>query len=267
MVDRSNGWPRVSTSDAVARLRAAGVACSTAEPIEGGWASWTFLVDGGLIARFPRNEAIAAAHARERSLLPALARHVSFRVPEPFDVEDVFVYERIDGRPLQADDDIDAALAMIEELHTFPVEEAQRLLGRERWEERLESDWAAFSEHVLPLLDDQLAAAVEAVRVPPPSGPTTLVHADLGPVHLLVSPSSGAPVGIIDFEDAGVGEPEMDLMPTLRLAGRRFTPTMWAFDVRAVLHDLRYFVGEGRSDEIPELIEVLRRRLSGGPRR
>jgi aminoglycoside phosphotransferase (APT) family kinase protein len=267
VVDRSNGWPRVSTSDAVARLRAAGVSCSSAAEIEGGWASWTFLVDGGLIARFPRNAEIAAAHVRERALLPALAAHVSFRVPEPFDVDDVFVYERIDGRPLQVDDDIDAALAMIDELHTFPVEEAERLLRREPWEERLASDWAAFQDHVFPLLDDDLVAALDAVRAPAPAGPLTLVHADLGPVHVLVDEKTGGPVGIIDFEEADVGDPAMDLMPTMRLAGRPFTSTMWAFDVRAVLHDLRYFLAEGLTEEIPGTIDALRRRLDAGPRR
>jgi hypothetical protein len=266
VVDRSSGWPPVSTSDAIGRLRAAGASCSSAVPIEGGWASWTFLVDGALIARFPRSASVAAAHERERALLPALARHVSFRVPEPLDLDGVFAYERIDGRPLRRGDDIDAALAMIDELHTFPVPEAERLLGCEPWEARLATDWAGFEAHVFPLLDDDLVATLDAVRTPPRSGPWTLVHADLGPEHVLVD-DGGSPVGIIDFEDAGIGDPEMDLLPTMVVGERPLSPTMWAYRCRGTLHALRYYVSEGLEHEIPGAVEELRRRLSAGPRR
>ncbi|HYD09167.1 MAG TPA: aminoglycoside phosphotransferase family protein [Acidimicrobiales bacterium] len=266
MVDRSSEWPPVSTSDAVARLRAAGVRCSSAEPIEGGWASWTFLVDGALIARFPRNGSVAAAHQRERALLPALARHMSFRVPEPFDVPDVFVYERIEGRPFRAGDDVDAALAMIHELHTFPVDEAQRLLDAPPRASRLEAEWDGFVAHVFPLLDASLVARLGDLRAPPLSAPETLIHADLGPEHVLVG-DDGAPVGIIDFEDAGVGDPEMDLLPVTRISGRPITDTMWRYSCRGTLHALRYYVGEGLHDEIPGAVEALRRRLDARPPR
>lgn len=50
-------------------------------PILGGWASWTFDVDGEWILRVARDEEITAAQHREMRLLPALGPAVSFAVP------------------------------------------------------------------------------------------------------------------------------------------------------------------------------------------
>ena len=50
--------------------------------IPGGWGSFTFLVDDHIL-RFARNAEVAQAHHREAALLPLVAQHVSFQVPEP----------------------------------------------------------------------------------------------------------------------------------------------------------------------------------------
>jgi aminoglycoside 2''-phosphotransferase len=197
---------------------------------------------------------------REMRLLPALAEHVSFRVPVPLVcAEDWFVYEKIPGRPLTRDDDIDGALAMIEELHTFPIDRAKRLLDPPPWPEKLASEWAVFEAEVFPLLEPAVVEDLEAVReVPSPS--LALIHDDLGAEHLLVD-DGGAPVGIIDFEDATVGDPHGDLLPTYVLAGRPLSDRMWALRCRGTLHALVYYVREGLVDEVPGAVAELRRRL------
>jgi len=198
-------------------------------------------------------------------LLPALAAHVSFRVPEPVvSGDDWFAYELIPGRGLTADDDVDAALAMIRELHTFPVDEAQRLLDVPPLAEVQAREWAAFEARVFPLLPDDLLARVAELRAPPLSGPETLIHADLGPEHVLVD-DRGKPVGIIDFEDARIGDPEMDLMPTCVVGGRPLTEGMWRYRCRGTLHALAYYVDHD-PDEVPGALEELRRRLDARPR-
>lgn len=270
MVDRSSGSrPGSTSSSARALLREAGLDCEVVVPVvEQGWASWTYFVDDALIARFPRNDEIADASRRELRMLPALAAHVSFRVPEPVVWgDDWFAYELIPGRGLRRDDDVDAALAMIAELHSFPVASAEQLLGRPPWEDRLAAEWRAIAEVVFPLLDEELVDRVQAVAAPAWSGPRTFVHADLGPEHVIVDDASGRPVGIIDFEEADVGDPAMDLLPTVRLAGRPLTDTMWAYGVRGTLHALQYYVTEDLPDEIPGVVDELRRRLDAQPRR
>jgi len=102
------------------------------------------------------------------------------------------------------------------------------------------------------------------VRAPRRSGPLTVTHADLGPEHVLVD-DTGAPVGIIDFEDARVGDPEMDLLPTYVVGGRPLTHTMWAYRCRGTLHELEYYVRQGLSDRIAGAIADLRDELAASP--
>src|SRR5882757_2812986 len=107
--------------------------------IHGGWASFTFLVDGrdgGHILRFARTAEVAAAHRREAALLPLLARSVSFAVPVPDFFRDwggrtCMGYPLIIGRPLTVADDWPALAGVLRELHGFPVDEARDALGQD----------------------------------------------------------------------------------------------------------------------------------------
>jgi len=222
-----------------------------------------FELDGELIVRFPRHDIIVEAMHREMRLLPMLARHVSFRVPVPLHATaDWFVYEKIPGRPLEAGDDIDAARAMIDELHTFPVDVARDLLQRSTWPELFEWQWEQFTERALPHLPPDLVAEVTARYVLPPS-PLTFVHNDLGFEHVLVD-DGGAPVGIIDFEDAIVGDPEVDLVPLHADLGLPLTERMCFYRWVGSLHAVVYYADEDPS-EIPAVVAELRRRLDLRP--
>jgi aminoglycoside phosphotransferase (APT) family kinase protein len=206
---------------------------------------------------------VRAGHERERRLLPALAAFVSFRVPVPLS-DDVFVYEKVPGRPFAPGDDVDAAFTIIDELHSFPVEEARRLLGFTSLADEYAEEWTMFSEQVLPHLPAELVEAVAFQRDPPALERETLIHDDLGPEHVLVD-DAGRAIGLIDFEDASIGDPVCDFVPLTVVAGRSLTEGMRRYRVRGTLHAIAYFHREGKEADIAPAVAELRRRLDLRP--
>lgn len=197
--------------------------------LEGGWAYWTFDLDGAAIARFPRDAQTARAAERELRLLPELARALSFQVPVPshrgrLDGATFFVYPKIQGRALSGEDRSPAVLRrisdMLRELHAFPAGRAAELLGAEAtvrgWRRYYEDLWPAVRDRALPALEGGLARDVERAYGDFVRGelvfPSCLVHFDLGPSHVLIDEATGLPTGIIDFESAWVGDPVVDYL-------------------------------------------------------
>ena len=79
------------------------------------------------------------------------------------------------------------------------------------WREAYREQCAEFERLVLPLVDEQLQARAHDLfgEVDTLVGfEPTLLHADLGPEHLLVR--EGRLVGVIDWGDARVGDPALD---------------------------------------------------------
>ena len=200
-------------------------------PILGGWAYWTFEVDGEWIFRFPRTDQVALAAESELRLLPALAAHVDFEVPVPrwsgvFGGRPFFGYRKLEGRPLRASDverepaAIGRLAGMLHQIHSFDVDRARCLLKVEgtvlAWRRRYQDLRAAADSQVADLLDPQTESLLEdgfsclldgsLVFTP------TLVHRDLGTGHILIDEATARPVGIIDFEDAEVGDPAIDFV-------------------------------------------------------
>jgi aminoglycoside phosphotransferase (APT) family kinase protein/ADP-ribose pyrophosphatase YjhB (NUDIX family) len=211
----------MTPDDARAALATAGLTPSGVVPIGDGEASWTFELDGSRIAQFPRNELVARGHARARRLLPELAGHVSFAVPQPETVGEwnglsFHVYKKVPGTPL-SDGALspEALAALLTELHSFPVDRARNLLSDEgtvdEWRAGYESLWLDVEERVLPLLSEALARAVEreyAIFLREAEFHPVLVHRDLGVEHILIGPQ----VAIIDFEEVAVGDPAIDFV-------------------------------------------------------
>lgn len=290
----------VDELEARAALRRVGLHPEQVTPIPGGWANWTFDLDGEHIVRFPRTDSVALATHRELSLLPELGPAVSFAVPLPTHAatwrgRPFFAYRRIEGQAL-ASLDRRAAVAlapaigrMVRELHEFPVERAAHLLRlgppRRLWQQQFEDLWLVVEEVALPELPpavaDEVRRRYDAIVATPPEFPPTLVHDDLGPEHLLVRPSAhGEPVlALIDFEDATVGDPAVDLtflahdfgvdaLPAL-LAGRdlgerlgeRFAFYRWMGSVHAVIYGVTQGVESERAGGVAELP----RRLAAAP--
>ena len=179
--------------------------------IDDGYDFEVAIADDDWIFRFPRRPAVEEALEVEIVLLPALAPALPVSVPsfEHISREPFFVgYRLIRGEPL-VDEDADGVRAFLDALHAFdpsglPVE-------RPDWVEAYRSQCAEFERLVLPLFDrdrhpeaKRLFAETETLVDFKP----VLLHADLGPEHLLVR--DGRLVGVIDWGDARVGDPALD---------------------------------------------------------
>jgi len=228
---------RVDEQEALTALATVGLHPRRAEPILGGWASWTFDLDGEHIVRFPRHDDVAAAARRELALLPELTVDLSYAVPNPTQVgvrreRPFFAYPRIPGRPLHADDASPATFERLREalgeLHTFPVDRAAELVGagspEGAWRRHYDRLWPIIEQHALPVIEpsvaDEVRVAFSAFVERIDTLPHCLVHNDLGLEHLLVDPSTNDLTGMIDFEDATIGDPAIDVVPLRAAFGR-----------------------------------------------
>ncbi len=263
----------------------------TIRPITGGWAYFTFDLDGLWIARFPRTAEIAAATRRELKLLPVLSQRMSFEVPTPRFVGawsgwPFFVYERIAGRALVPEDlptAADGLAHLLKELHSFPISKASTLLGVpgtvEGWRDRYRHLWRTLDDIVVPLLDSRTARRLEAAYHHFVDGrldfEPSLVHNDLGPAHILIDDGSRSVVGVIDFEDATVGDPAIDLVWLHRMSpprvvnilfserewGPDLDRRLWFYDWMGSVHAIIYGVREGDDNEVRDGLTGLQQRL------
>ena len=188
--------------------------------IESGWDSLVLEVDG-YIFRFPRRPEVVEWVEREIALLPELAPTLPVAVPlfEYLGDDVTYVgYRKLDGAPatsgLRESTGIDLGRFLVA-LHAFPVERARALgvpffdIGA--WREWLEGFCADLRARVLPLLEpgERLRAETLFSQVAGFDFVPSLVHADLGPGHVLCR--DGRVVGVIDWSDARIGDPALDL--------------------------------------------------------
>jgi aminoglycoside phosphotransferase (APT) family kinase protein len=179
--------------------------------IDDGYDFEVAIVDEEWVFRFPRRAGVEGALDVEIVLLPALAPVLPVEMPsfEHISRDPLFVgYRLIRGEPL-VDEDADGVRAFLEALHALdptglPVE-------RPVWVEAYREQCAEFERLVLPLLDKDrrpeakrlFGEAETLVDFKP-----VLLHADLGPEHLLVR--DGRLAGVIDWGDARLGDPALD---------------------------------------------------------
>jgi aminoglycoside phosphotransferase (APT) family kinase protein len=195
------------------------------EPVGEGWDCFTYEVNGEWIVQFPRLPGAEATTRKQIALLPKLAPELPAAVPVPELVSReplCMGYRKIAGEPLDVDAALDGDLPeclgrFVHDLHTVPPE----IVGwhprePEALRSELRVELRGFSERVSPLLspaerraaDAMFAALVDDAanfRFAP-----AVVHRDIGPEHVLVS-SDGRLAGVIDWGDAQVGDPAMDL--------------------------------------------------------
>jgi aminoglycoside phosphotransferase (APT) family kinase protein len=184
---------------------------STIVDIEDGWDFHVAIVDDEWVFRFPRRSGVEEALELEIAVLPALAEVLPVKVPSfEFVARDpLFVgYRLIRGEPL-VDEDAERVRSFLEALHALDSSELP--IARHDWVEAYNEQCAEFERLVFPVLDsDRRAQAkrlfdeVETLVDFKPS----LVHADLGPGHLLVH--DGRLAGVIDWGDMRVGDPALD---------------------------------------------------------
>jgi aminoglycoside phosphotransferase (APT) family kinase protein len=190
------------------------------ERVGHGWDSDAFEVNGEWIFRFAPRPETEAGLRKEAALLPELAPILPVPVPEPEIAghNGVFFvgHRKIEGRPLRvaAAGLAERLAAFLSALHAFPVARAAQLsvpvcdLERERqFAERCE-------QLAFPLLDRDERATARAMFdeffavASQLEFEAVLIHADLGPEHILCR--DGDIAGVIDWSDARVGDPALD---------------------------------------------------------
>jgi aminoglycoside phosphotransferase (APT) family kinase protein len=205
--------------------------------IESGWDSVVYEVDEDWIFRFPRRAGVAERIRVEAALLPELAPTLPAPVPR-FDVavfgEVSFVgYRKLPGEPLVHgfdEPELGRRLgAFIAAVHRFPTARAVDLgVPSPEWLGELRAFVATLEERVVPLLygpevararrlfDDFLGGGGDFDQV--------LLHADLGPEHVLHRGSELT--GVLDWSDARIGDPALDLAWTLHGSGPAFADAL-----------------------------------------
>jgi aminoglycoside phosphotransferase (APT) family kinase protein len=188
--------------------------------IEDGWDSLVLEIDG-YVFRFPRRPEVREWVEREIALLPELAPTLPVEVPAFEFIEDgaTYVgYRKLEGWPAtselrqEAGGDLGRLLVA---LHAFPVERACELgvpfFDSAAWRAHFERFCADLRARVLPLLEPSERERAETLfsQVSSLDFEPTLVHGDLGPEHVLCR--DGRVVGVIDWSDARIGDPALDL--------------------------------------------------------
>jgi aminoglycoside phosphotransferase (APT) family kinase protein len=202
-----------------------GLELSSFEPIGHGWDCFTYRVDGEWIVQMPRLPGAEQTLEKQMRLLPEIAGEVSGAVPVPelvsFDPV-VMGYRAIDGVSLAEAPIPEAGILperlgrFLYDLHMVPLEfVGLRGPVAPAWRERLTTELANFRDRVMPLLSAEETARADRMF----DGyldderhfrfPDAIAHQDLGPEHLLMTPT-GDLAGVIDWGDAGPGDPAID---------------------------------------------------------
>jgi aminoglycoside 2''-phosphotransferase len=207
-----------------------------------GWSSLILDIEDAYIFRFPRRPEIKIGYLKEAALLPELAQALSISIPtfeflclDAADYQRCFVgYRKIRGDPWSADlaetpQIIQQLANFLSELHCFPAERAARLLGvradSHQWRQKYLEFYDRIQTNAFPLLD------IPACRVATQvwraflqdeanfSFLPSLIHADLCADHILCDLERQQVSGIIDWEDATLGDPALDFVGLAYIAG------------------------------------------------
>ncbi len=184
------------------------------DDFDNGWDAKAVLVDGRWVDRTPRRPDVEAPLRRETVLLPWLAPQLPLPVPEPVVVSHTPLRVRhrlIEGLPCLgvAAERGYAVGAFLRALHDVPGSDASRL-GAPEWQP---VDWPRFEREVLPMIavadPELIEAATQLLERCAHAPKAALVHGDLGPDHIRVEVR--VVCGIIDWTDACIGDPALDL--------------------------------------------------------
>lgn len=185
--------------------------------LTGGWDSATFLVEGQWIDRVPRRPAVEEALRCETRLLPWLAPQLPLPVPVPVVVAERPLRVRHRRVPGSGGGPYTAAMGtqvgrFLRALHHVPADAAVASGARSAAAAAAElaGNLARFRGEVVPALPpDRRAAGTVLLDDVSGAAQDTLVHADLGPAHLLVHEDRIS--GVIDWSDARIGDAALDL--------------------------------------------------------
>jgi aminoglycoside 2''-phosphotransferase len=250
-----------------------------------GWANVCWLADGDVVFRFAKTGTAMAALRKEASLMPALAAALPLGAPDfRYAAPDAGLagYPLVSGEPLPALAQAHAAQVadFLTALHGFSTNRAAALGAPGGGPEVWRAELAAFAEDTQALLvphwtaddADRARAHIAAFLEDEKNFAFTpaLIHRDLVPEHLLADPGTGRLTGVIDFEDASLGDPAFDftglgdVAPTVLAAYRG--PADPGFLRRAAfyqslrpLHAMRHGAGTGRRSHVRAGLAAWRR--------
>ena len=306
-------YPIVTTLDLEKLLVSLGLDHGRIHPISGGWSFTTFEVElegygkhaesfiPGWIFRFPRNSVVAGNLQKEQAALPVVAPRVDFAVPRYehagyWNGQPYAGYRRIPGRPLsdrpfagsnladEAAGSIAAALSSLHDIPTSLVAEACAVEPTvEAWRQRYCKLRETVRTRVSPLLDSRVIDAVDRgferffQEELATLKDVTLVHCDLGCEHILIGDDGTTMTGLIDFEDATIGDPTIDFVGIFvtfgleaveRVRGHyrreldaHFEHRLRFYTWMASCHQVIYGLEEGRPDLVKDGLTGLRIRL------
>lgn len=207
----------------------------TCEPMLGGWDHLLLLVNRVWVFRIPHRREVEDSLEMELRLLPRLAPELPVAVPRYEKIcrregspRILAAYRRIPGasltrkafrRPSAGRTSMEMA-AFLTALHAFPVGRAEeagiRAGSPETWRRRYEDFYEWIRTEAFPRLRERERSWAQRTceaylgdashfRFTP-----VLIHHDLEASHILLDARSGRITGVIDWGDAGVGDPAFD---------------------------------------------------------
>lgn len=233
---------------------------------DNGWDSRAWL-EGDWLHREPRRDGVRPKLLAETRLLPWLAPQLPLPVPLPEPTADGVRHRLLVGEPLEeATAELGRALgSFLRALHDVdPVEAVAR--GAQDAESAAAERFEILEKmraQVVPLLPASARSDGRALLDRIAGVHTALVHGDLGPEHLRVH--EGRITGVIDWTDAHIGDPGLDLAWFLNDAPAAIAEGV--AEVYGVSDELReraydwhrlgpwYEVGYGIETEQPEFVE------------
>lgn len=210
-------------------------------PVFGGWSSDVLEVNHKLIFRFPKRPETESRFQKEIKLLPELAKVLSVKIPDfefigEYDKKVFVGYRKIPGLPLAScnygsGNLVDQTAKVITEIHRFPVHRAMKLkVPKLNWRREYVSFYERVRNKAFPLMNITLQEKAVLVweefldnkdnfRFVP-----LFIHRDLsGDAHILCDPERVEITGIIDWEDAAIGDPAIDFTGIYWDCGEEFT--------------------------------------------
>lgn len=200
-----------------------------------GWDHVVWSVGDDLVLRVRKEGSVqerAVAVQHDLDLLHLAARHATVAVPRVRGVaplDGALLTTRVPGVPAaDAQPDLpalaDAVAELLTALHAVPPAELAGVVepdpdSAEEWLRQVGEEYADAREHCPP----DLRADIEAFLAAAPPAPATrpvFCHNDVRDYHLLVDPGTGRVTGLIDWTDAVLGDPALDLATVLIDFGR-----------------------------------------------
>jgi isopentenyldiphosphate isomerase len=189
--------------------------------INEGWDSRAW-IDGPWIHRAARRPEVLPRLLAETTLLPWLAPQLPLPVPLPEPTADGVRHLMLLGEPLMDGDEATgrALGTFLKALHAVDPAEAvaQGALDVETATAAKTLELNDFRTRIVPLLPPAAHPAARELLDRVARVRTSLIHCDFGPEHILVD--DGRITGVIDWTDAVIGDPALDLCWILNGAPR-----------------------------------------------